>query len=130
MNCLVQDEKTPGNGVIVVFVTCPPTEALVLGRALVVEGLAACVNIVPSITSVYVWKDNVCQDSESLLVLKTTREMFARLSERIKSLHSYEVPEIIAIPVEAGWQPYIDWVRSSCACLPVPETQGGGSSLG
>ena len=86
----------------VVLCTCPPDEARDLAKQLVDERLIACANIVPGVTSVYRWEGKVCEDSESLLVMKTTAEQLAELTDRIRSLHSYEVPEVIALPLAPG----------------------------
>ena len=101
-------------GVIVVLVTCPSQEVgEKIARAVVEDRLAACVNIVPGLNSVYRWKGKVCQDPESLLVIKTRRTKLSALSRRVKGLHPYSVPEVIALPVIAGSGPYLSWVRNS-----------------
>lgn len=86
----------------VVFCTCPAEVAKELAHALVDERLVACVNIVPGLTSVYRWEGKVCEDGESLLVMKTRAELMERLSARIVELHPYKVPEVIALPLAAG----------------------------
>jgi len=97
--------------VLVVFVTVGDgDEALTIGRTLVEEKLVACVNMVPQIRSIYWWKEEVCDEQEVLLVLKTSASRFDSLQSRIRELHSYEVPEIIALPVERGLPEYLDWV--------------------
>lgn len=98
--------------VVVVLVTAPSAEAAAdLARAVVGEGLAACVNIVPGLRSIYAWKGEVCDDPEVLLVIKTRRARFADLRERVVALHPYELPEVIALDVADGHAPYLDWVR-------------------
>ena len=99
---------------LIVFVTAPNgEEAAKIGRALVEERLAACANIIPSVRSIYRWKGEVCDDSECLLVIKTLWDRFGELERRVKELHSYEVPEIIALRVVNGSQEYLDWVEEN-----------------
>jgi periplasmic divalent cation tolerance protein len=93
-------------------VTMPDAEqATALARALVDEGLAACVNIVPGVTSVYVWEGRVHEDAEVLCLVKTRPAVFDRLRARILELHPYEVPEILAFSVDDGSPDYLDWLR-------------------
>lgn len=100
--------------IIVVWVTVGnPEEAVKIARTLVEEKLAACVNIVPSIRSIYFWKGEVCDDPENLLMIKTKEGLFERLRARITELHSYEVPEIIAVRLHAGHEPYLSWVMET-----------------
>jgi periplasmic divalent cation tolerance protein len=97
--------------VIVVFSTFPTEyKAADVARTLVSEGLCACVNLVPPVRSIYCWQGQICDQRETLAILKTTRERFDALRERLVALHPYEVPEVIALPVEAGHPPYLDWV--------------------
>lgn len=79
----------------------------------VARGLAACVNVLPGVVSIYRWKGGVERDAEHLLVIKTRRERFEALREAIVSLHPYELPEVIALPIEAGHQAYLDWLDES-----------------
>jgi periplasmic divalent cation tolerance protein len=96
---------------IVVFVTCgSEQQALAIGRVLVEERLAACANLLQPIRSLYRWEGKLCDETEWLLVAKTRVSLFGPLEGRVKSLHSYTVPEIIAIPVAAGHLPYLQWV--------------------
>jgi periplasmic divalent cation tolerance protein len=98
-----------------VLMTAPSAEvAANIARALVGEGLAACVNIVPGVRSIYCWKGDVCDDSEVLCVIKTCAERFEALRARIVALHPYEVAEIIALPITAGSAPYLAWIDSLC----------------
>jgi periplasmic divalent cation tolerance protein len=95
----------------VVLVTFPDRErALACARALVDEQLAACVNVVGEVRSIYRWQGAVHDDAEILCVIKTTAERFEALRARVVALHPYEVPEVIALPVTAGHQPYLDWL--------------------
>ena len=84
-----------------------------IATALVSEKLAACVNIIPGITSVYRWQDKVENADEYLLLVKTTARAWALLEARILALHPYELPEIIAVPIETGQQDYIKWITDS-----------------
>ena len=98
----------------VVLVTAPDAEAAArIGRALVEEGLAACANLVPGVRSIYRWQGAVHDDPEVLLILKTRAALSAALAERVRALHPYELPEVIALPVTGGSEPYLDWVRSA-----------------
>lgn len=96
--------------------TCPDGEtARRLAEALVEEKLAACVNILPGLSSVYRWKGAVEHEAEHLLLIKTTAGRYPELEQAIRARHPYEVPEIIALPLSAGSAPYLDWVSDSCA---------------
>ena len=97
---------------LVVYSTAPPEEADALARTLVEERLAACVNIAP-VRSCYIWEGKLNLDPEALLIIKTSRECFEMLRKRIAELHSYAVPEIIALPITEGHQPYLDWLACS-----------------
>jgi periplasmic divalent cation tolerance protein len=97
--------------------TIPPAEAKSMARTLVNEQLVACVNIVPMVESIYRWKGEVCEDAESLLIMKTTDALVPQLLDRIRALHSYEVPEIVSLDMdEKGSNPdYVKWVLASVA---------------
>ncbi len=98
---------------LVVLVTVPtPERATEIARALVGERLAACGNVVPGVRSVYRWEGKVQEDDEVLLVLKTTRARFEALRDRVLALHPYDVPEVIALPVEAGSAAYLAWIAA------------------
>lgn len=98
----------------VVLITAPNEEvAQTLARTLVEERLAACVNLVPGLRSVYRWQGEVVEDQEVLLVAKTTTFAFPRLKERVLSLHPYTVPEILALPIAEGHGPYLAWLREN-----------------
>lgn len=85
-------------------------EALKISRELVKKKLIACSNIIPSITSVYSWEGGINEDSEVLMLMKTKTALFDSVKEEILKLHSYEVPEIIAVPVINGSESYIKWI--------------------
>lgn len=97
--------------VCVVFVTAPTQEeATSLGQALVRDRLAACVNVVGPIRSIYEWEGEIRDDAEWLMIVKTTRERFTSLRQFVEARHSYEVPEILALPVTSGSSRYLEWV--------------------
>jgi len=102
---------------IVVLVTCGSAkEARRIGRALVGGRLVACANILEApVRSIYRWKKRVESAKEVLMVLKTSRKRFAALEREIRRLHSYDVPEIIVLPIERGSRPYLDWISESAA---------------
>jgi periplasmic divalent cation tolerance protein len=96
---------------LVVLVTTPtPERAAEIARAVVEERLAACGNVVPGLRSIYRWEGKVQDDPEALLVLKTTRARFEALRDRVLALHPYQVPEVIALRVEAGSAAYLAWI--------------------
>ncbi len=97
---------------IVIFVTAgSEAEAEILATALVEEQLAACVNILSPIRSIYRWEGKVADDREWLLLIKTRAERFAAVEAKVKALHSYQVPEVIALPIVAGAEGYMRWLR-------------------
>lgn len=99
---------------VVVFCTCgDESEAQRIARDLVESRLAACVNILPSVQSIYRWQGRVEVAQEVLLFIKTSAGRFPELQQRIIHLHSYETPEIIALPVSAGLDKYLAWIRES-----------------
>ncbi len=101
---------------IVVLVTAGSAEeAVKIARSVVEERLAACVNIVSGVRSIYRWEGKVTEDAEWLLVMKTSRARFAALEARIRELHSYQVPEVMAFDVATGSRPYLDWLLGSVA---------------
>jgi periplasmic divalent cation tolerance protein len=103
---------------IVVFVTTANEEnAAAIGRALVEERLAACANLVGPIRSIYRWQDAVEDAVEHLLIIKTRARLFLALEARIKQLHPYQVPEIIAVNIEQGSAQYLDWINESTASV-------------
>ena len=99
------------NPILVVFCTCPDeTVARQLATGLVEQRLAACVNVLPPIRSIYRWQGSVHDDSESLVMIKTARARYAALERWLHEHHPYDVPEVIAVPVESGLPAYLDWV--------------------
>jgi periplasmic divalent cation tolerance protein len=107
-------EGTEVSGHVVVLSTVGKLEdAERIARALVERGLAACVNVVPAVTSIYRWKGKLEQDEERLLVIKTGAERYPALREALVALHPYEVPEVLALPVADGHPPYLEWLDAS-----------------
>ena len=99
---------------IVAFSTVgKPDDAQRIGRALVERRLAACVNVVPGVTSIYAWKGSISTDAELLLVIKTRREKLGEVRSVLLELHPYEVPELIAMPIEGGHDKYLEWIEDS-----------------
>lgn len=84
-----------------------------IATAIVQEGLAACVNVVPGLTSIYRWQGKVENAAECLLVIKTVADRFDALRERIRALHPYELPEVIALPITAGDPAYLNWITEN-----------------
>ena len=102
------------SGEIVVFVTVgSEKEAKQLSHILVEQQLVACVNIFPSIQSIFKWEGQVMEEQESLLMLKTKADIFKEVETVIKANHSYEVPEIIALSIRQGSEDYLSWVRQA-----------------
>lgn len=98
----------------VVFITVSnKDEAARIAEALVSERLAACVNIVGQIESVYRWEGKVTRDNEVLMIIKTTDERYDELERRVKELHSYTLPEVIAFRINRGSEDYLNWLRDS-----------------
>ncbi len=108
------------------FIGCEPVDCYVvistvgtvregerISRILVLEGLAACVNIIPRVKSIYSWKGKVCEEKEALLVIKTVRPRIDEIIKKIKELHTYEVPEILVFKAETGEKSYLNWLRQT-----------------
>ncbi len=107
---------TEGSGPLVVLVTAPSEAmALELGQRLVDDRLAACVSVVPGVTSIFMWEGKREEASEALLVIKTRAERYPALQQRVLELHPYSVPEVLALAVEAGAPAYLRWVQDSVA---------------
>lgn len=98
---------------LIVFVTCPSDQADKIARPLVEESLAACVNVVHGVRSIFRWQGKVLSETEDLLVIKSNSQTWKALERRVKELHSYETPEIVCLSIEDGYKPYLDWLNSS-----------------
>ena len=96
---------------LIFFSTAPNlNEGKKIARIIVENKIAACVNIIPSMHSIYRWKGNIEEDAECLLIIKTTNKRSDKLVELIKKLHPYEVPECVGFKIEKGMQEYLDWI--------------------
>ena len=96
-----------------VFTTCPDNKtAERIARALVGEHLAACVNILPIAQSIYLWKGKVESAAELLLIIKSVTDAYGSIQNRIRELHSYELPEVIAVPIADGLPDYLAWISN------------------
>lgn len=101
---------------IVCLVTIDDLEkAAYIAQTLVEKKLAACVNIIPQIRSIYSWKGKVCDEIERLMVIKTRQDLFAALQASVRELHPYELPEIIALDIQEGLPDYLQWIDESTA---------------
>jgi len=99
---------------IVVLVTCgSEEEALKIAHALVEEHLAACANLISPIRSIYRWEGKIWDEREWLLIIKTQSHRFEALEKKVKSLHSYSVPEIVSLPILEGFPPYLNWLEET-----------------
>lgn len=107
------DDDTALGGFLLVLTMFPDaTQAREAARALVSEQLAACANILPGATSIYVWQGEQTESEETLVLFKTRRAAYAALEARLQTLHPYEVPEIVAVNLAAGLPAYLDWVAA------------------
>ncbi len=110
------DAPAAPGAVEVAFITAPDAEtAAGIARVLVEERLAACVNLVPGVRSIYRWQGRVEEASETLLIVKTRAERAAELEARVRALHPYEVPEVLRAAAVGGSAPYLDWVLRETA---------------
>ena len=102
------------NYIVIYITTGNAEEAENIAEGLVRKGLAACVNIVPKIKSIYKWKGNICNDDECLLIVKSRKDLLKEVIKWVKKHHSYETPEIIALPIVDGSKDYLKWIEDSC----------------
>lgn len=109
---MVEDENLANNYGIIFVTVGNETEAQNIAKSLVEEKLVACVNLFP-LTSIYRWQEEICCDAEWQLIMKTDLSLFSSLEHRIRELHSYEVPEIIALPLVNISQPYLNWMQNN-----------------
>ena len=98
---------------LLVFSTFPDAaQARQAGRLLVAERLAACVNVLPGVTSLYLWEGKLEESAETLAIIKTRREIYPALEARLRELHPYELPEIVAVELTAGLPAYLEWLAA------------------
>ncbi|TFG66132.1 MAG: divalent-cation tolerance protein CutA [Nitrospirales bacterium] len=97
--------------IVVLVTTGSEAEARRIARALVEQELVACVNVLPSVRSIFRWEGQVVEEQEFLLVAKTVSQAFERVATAVKSMHSYSLPEVIALPIQQGLPEYLRWVR-------------------
>jgi periplasmic divalent cation tolerance protein len=109
-------KKSAGQVFVILVTTANQEEAAKIGKEMVNAKLAACANIIPGVQSIYRWKGKVVKAQETLLILKSTQLRYRVLEKAIKAMHTYETPEIIALPVKKGLDRYIGWVRSETHC--------------
>jgi periplasmic divalent cation tolerance protein len=110
--------------IVIVLSTVPESESSRIAGTLVSERLVACVNAAP-VQSCYRWKGEICRDREELLVMKTRESLFPRIMARLRELHPYEVPEILAVPVWGGYRGYLEWVLGETGAI-----DGAGEPVG
>ena len=97
---------------ILILTTCATEEeALKIANVLVEECLAGCVNVLSPVRSIYRWEGKICNEKEWLLIIKTQQTRFEDLEKKVRSLHSYRVPEIVSLPIIEGHQPYLNWLE-------------------
>ncbi len=112
----------PSSTALVLVTAGSEQQATSIARTLVDEGLAACVNVVGPVRSVYRWREAVEDESEYILLIKTRARLYTKLERRVKELHSYEVPELLAFSPTAGSKPYLQWLWESTASATVRRT--------
>jgi len=98
-------------GIVVLITASKEDEAAKIAQALVSARLAACVNMIRNIRSIYRWQNKIEDEAEVLMIAKTQRHLFKSLAEKVRELHSYKVPEIIAIPIIEGSEDYLNWLK-------------------
>jgi periplasmic divalent cation tolerance protein len=99
--------------VLAYITTKDKEQAMSIGQALVEERLAACVNVMDNMTSVYRWEGKICTDSEAVLIAKTSSEKFEALTARVKQLHTYTCPCVVSIPITGGSEGYLEWLAGN-----------------
>lgn len=105
---------TNAQAIVVLITAASLEEAERIAEALVHQKLAACVQVLPEMQSIYFWKNEMQRDREVLMIAKTVQANFAALEQQVRARHSYETPEILALPVVAGSDRYLEWLFSSC----------------
>jgi periplasmic divalent cation tolerance protein len=115
--------RTPHRIRVILATTGSEEQALSIARALVGERLAACVNIVGPVRSIYRWRDAVEDDREYLLIIKTRATLYIKVELRIREMHTYEVPEVLAVTADRGSPPYLQWLLASTGPIRGPASQ-------
>jgi periplasmic divalent cation tolerance protein len=105
--------QNQGEFVLILVTVSSQQEGLSIARSLVNSRLAACVNIISGLRSIYRWQGKIWDEGELLLLIKTRMALFEQVEAKIREIHSYEVPEIISISITRGSEPYLDWLRES-----------------
>ncbi len=103
--------------IVILSTISSKNEAIKIAKKLVQKKHAACVNIIEGLTSVYEWKDELCAEKECLMIIKSRKKLFNELKKEILSLHTYEVPEIISLPVTDGLEQYLDWINKNTGTI-------------
>ncbi len=98
---------------LVISTVSSETEGKNIAQKIVEERLAACVTVTSAVQSFYWWEERIANDQEFILFIKTKTSLFQKLEQRIKTLHSYQVPEIIALPIQTGSMEYLDWIKQN-----------------
>lgn len=99
--------------IIVLMTTSTKQEATNIVKVLLKERLIACANIVDSVSSFFWWQDKIEQEKEVLVIMKSQQDLFEKLSKKVQELHSYDVPEILALPIVDGSQAYLNWIKEN-----------------
>jgi len=99
--------------IVILITTKDKLEAEKIAKMLIQNKLAACVNILAGVKSLFRWQGKIDQAKEALLIVKSKKEKFDKIAKLVKSMHSYDLPEIIAIPIVSGFKPYLDWINES-----------------
>lgn len=110
----MSEDKDP---IIVLVTTKDITEAEKIAGELVKDGYAACVNIINKVRSIYRWQGEICRDTEALCVIKTIKGNFEALKDKVKSMHSYTVPEVIGLPIDVSSDKYLKWLQKESKVL-------------
>jgi periplasmic divalent cation tolerance protein len=111
----VRIKESSGRVLVVLITAANRREAVSIAEAVVRRKLAACANLIPSVTSIFHWKGRVHKSREVLLMMKTSARRYPALERLVRSMHSYEVPEIIAFTIDKGLDPYLEWVLKETA---------------
>jgi periplasmic divalent cation tolerance protein len=99
--------------IVVLITASSEKEAQKIGQTLIEQKLAACANLIREVHSIFFWQGKICQENEALILVKTRADLFEPLMAQVKALHSYTVPEIIALPIVKGSEDYLRWIRES-----------------